>query len=122
MTSTTYQLQPLDSERIVPSHIDKVVSQTVEDLITELKAEEVDPETVCRTVTDKVKMALVTEGNIPRHRVAVQTFFTRDDGQPLFIASKCLWDASTDNYTSYTTRALKSKIVLTVVTFCVYKE
>jgi hypothetical protein len=38
--------------------------------------------------------------NIPRYKIIVQTTIGQLKDQGIRIASRCLWDVSTDNYTS----------------------
>jgi hypothetical protein len=42
----------------------------------------------------------ITELNMPRYKVVVQTIIGEVRGQGLRVASRCLWDVDTDNYTS----------------------
>ena len=122
MAQQTYQLEPYVEERFIPSHVDNIVKTVVDEIASELENNsEADLDQVCHDLTEKAKMAVVMQGNLPRHRIAVQSFVSRDEGQSLFVASKSLWDASVDNYTCVT-RTLTNKIVLTVIVFCVYKE
>ena len=110
-------MSPLENERFVPSRIDALVASTVKSVVTH----DLVGQDLCIQVTESVKSALISQGAIPRHRIAVQCFVTRDDGQALLVGSKSLWDPETDNYASYTFKR-EDGIVISVIVFCVYKE
>ena len=118
--SWTYQLGPLDSERFRASHVDAIVATTVESVAcsrTDLTGLDLS-----REITERVKAAVVEQGNVPRHRIAVQCVVSRDEGQSVQVASKSLWDSSTDNYSSFTHKRDSDGTVISVFIFCVYKE
>lgn len=119
MTST-YQLGPYEDERFVASHIDELVQSTVEDVMSRMK--DLDYNTICTTLTETVRQAVVDRGNIPRHKIAVQSFVYENIGQSALVCSKSLWDSSVDNYSSYVWKHPENGLTVCVLLFCVYKE
>jgi hypothetical protein len=116
----TYQLGPFEDEKFVPSRVDEIVKRTVDAFASNM-VNVTNLKDVSDEVAVKVKTAVVAEGKMPRHRISVQSFVTRDEGQPLFVGSKALWDSNVDNYSSYVHKT-KDGYVICVIVFCVYKE
>ena len=56
---------------------------------------------MAENLADQIKMA-VKGLNIPSYKIIVQTVIGEISGQGVRVASKCLWDDSTDNLASYT--------------------
>lgn len=44
---------------------------------------------------------LLSDLNIPRYKVVLQSVIGEVKGQGAYIASRCLWDTETDNYSSF---------------------
>merc|ERR1712146_731657 len=51
---------------------------------------------LCNEIKQSVK-----ELNIPRYKVIVQVVIGENSGQGIRVASKCLWDTSSDNWASF---------------------
>jgi hypothetical protein len=118
--ASTYQLGPYDDERFVASHIDELVKSTVDLIMSKIKDD--DYNSICSSVTEAVRQAVVDHGNIPRHKIAVQSFAYENVGQSALICSKSLWDSSVDNYSSYVWKHPESGLIVCVLLFCLYKE
>lgn len=56
---------------------------------------------MAETIVDQIKMS-VKALNIPQYKIVVQAVIGEIGGQGIRIASKCLWDDSNDNFSSYT--------------------
>lgn len=58
--------------------------------------------------------------NIPAYKVVVQSVIGQVTGQGLRVASKCLWDNATDNFSNYTYS--NRSLFCTVMVFGIYYE
>jgi hypothetical protein len=45
--------------------------------------------------------------NIPRYKVVLQSVIGEVKGQGAYIASRCLWDTETDNYSSFSMKNVR---------------
>ena len=117
MTST-YQLGPLENERFIPSEIDGILKSSVEEFFA--NHTQTDFTATAKALTEYVKQQVKSKGNIPRHKIIVQTFANQDVGQSMRVASKSLWDKASDNYSSYTYQ--KNEFIYTVLLFALYQE
>ena len=52
-------------------------------------------------ISEQVKARIKQELNIPRYKIVVQVTIGEMRSQGIRVASKCLWDADSDNYASY---------------------
>jgi hypothetical protein len=116
--TNTYQLGPAPNEQFVPSKIDNIVKSAVDSNLTSFT----DANQFSQFLSEKVRDAVMAEGGIPRHRIIAHTVVAERGGQPLLVASKSLWDNTTDNYSSYRTKSLCGKFEICATVFCVYKE
>ena len=96
----TYILGPAEDERFYPSQV-KAIAQAILD--AELAGKEYDEEEakdmscgLCEMIKAKVK----EECNMPRYKIVVQVVIGEMKDQGVRVASRCLWDANTDNYAS----------------------
>uniref|UniRef100_A0A7R9YER0 Uncharacterized protein n=1 Tax=Pinguiococcus pyrenoidosus TaxID=172671 RepID=A0A7R9YER0_9STRA len=98
----TYILKPEEDERFYPSQVQKIAKEV---LLAELEGKTYNEEEskdlslgLCELIKERVK-----EGtNIPRYKIVVQVTIGEMRDQGVRVASRCLWDTSTDNYTSAT--------------------
>ena len=97
--NNTYALKPKDNEKFIP----KQAKSIIEDIL----------ERNCKTITynaDKCQLLSmelseqIRDGlnkiSMPRYKVVVQTIIGETRGQGVRVASRCLWDTETDNYSS----------------------
>jgi hypothetical protein len=54
-------------------------------------------------------VAASQELNIPRYKIIVQVVLGETKDQGVRVASKCLWDADSDNYASYAYRNVSAR-------------
>lgn len=57
---------------------------------------------LCTEIKEKVK-----DLNIPRYKVVLQSVIGEVKGQGAYIASRCLWDTETDNYSSFSMKNVR---------------
>ena len=119
----TYQLGPSETERFVPSKIDAIVSECIDQFFAG-RANETSDEAIRATateLTELVKQRVVAGGSMPRHKILVQCTVARDLGQSIRVASKCVWDRAVDNYSSWVHKT-ENGIVVSVMVFALYHE
>ncbi len=58
-------------------------------------------------IAEHVKARIKQEMNIPRYKIVVQVIIGEMKDQGVRVASKCLWDADTDNYASCSYRNVR---------------
>ena len=121
MASQTYQLGPYEDERFVASRVDGIVAETVNEIMENLPLDSLTCEEISRAISEGVKTSMVEKGQMPRHKVTVQSVAARQEGQGMLICSKSRWNGETDNYSNYTWRGVGG-LVVTVMVFCLYTD
>ncbi len=58
-------------------------------------------------IAEQVKARIKQEMRIPRYKIVVQAILGEMKDQGVRVASKCLWDADSDNYASYSYRNVR---------------
>eukprot|EP00588_Corethron_pennatum_P013766 CAMPEP_0194271588 /NCGR_PEP_ID=MMETSP0169-20130528/5334_1 /TAXON_ID=218684 /ORGANISM="Corethron pennatum, Strain L29A3" /LENGTH=148 /DNA_ID=CAMNT_0039013967 /DNA_START=79 /DNA_END=525 /DNA_ORIENTATION=- len=86
------------TERILGEEIgEKIDSKWIEDW-KEYGAEDI--EVFTKNLADKIKYAVQEGLNLRRYKIVVQLTMGQRKDQGVRIASRCLWDTTTDNYAS----------------------
>lgn len=109
-------LSNLTSYRFYPSVAKKIAYDIIHAELHDQEYDEEDAKTWSTALADKIrdalrskfhpryfqesKIAIVENMNIPRYKIIVQSTIGQLRDQGIRIASRCLWDVSTDNYTS----------------------
>ncbi len=87
--------------RFYPS-IARNICESVTNEVLEGKSWSGEEETVWTVqIADQVKARVKQEMTIPRYKIVVQVTLGEMRNQGIRVASKCLWDADSDNYASY---------------------
>ena len=60
-------------------------------------------------IAEQVKARIKQEMRIPRYKIVVQVIIGEMKDQGVRVASKCLWDADSDNYASYSYRNVSAR-------------
>ena len=118
----TYQLGPYKDEVFVPSVVDKIVEETVNEFCSTVDL--TSPENIkdaCNAVSEKVRENVIEKSGMKRHKIIVNTVIVKDAGQSVRIASKFLADKLNDNLSSFTAKTDSGYIVSTTV-FALYHE
>ncbi|KAL9645552.1 hypothetical protein ABK040_000615 [Willaertia magna] len=93
----SYRMKPNDNEKFNKLEVE----QKIEELLkSELESYEYDANTSInrsKEISAKVLDSL-KKMNYPRYKFVVQTTITSSSGQGIRVASRFLWDPSTDNY------------------------
>ncbi len=87
--------------RFYPS-IARNICESVTNEVLDGKSWSGEEETVWTVqIADQVKARVKQEMAIPRYKIVVQVTLGEMRNQGIRVASKCLWDADSDNYASY---------------------
>jgi len=70
---------------------------------------------LCSDIKERVKAL-----NIPRYKVVLQSVIGEVKGQGAYIASRCLWDTETDNFSSFSLK--NSSLFCVLMVFGLYLE
>ncbi|CAE8588161.1 unnamed protein product, partial [Polarella glacialis] len=97
----TYIMQPKESEKFFPSKVSACIERVMEDYLKDKEYGAEDAKIWTLDLSNEIKAA-VKELNVPRYKIIVQVVIGEQASQGIRVASKCLWDVSSDNWASYT--------------------
>eukprot|EP00928_Gymnodinium_smaydae_P025498 TRINITY_DN2027_c0_g2_i1.p1 TRINITY_DN2027_c0_g2~~TRINITY_DN2027_c0_g2_i1.p1 ORF type:complete len:133 (+),score=30.87 TRINITY_DN2027_c0_g2_i1:106-504(+) len=97
----TYIMEPKEEEKFQPSKVTAAIEATVNEYFKDREYCQEDAKLWTLELSNDVKTA-VKALNISRHKIIVQVVIGEQASQGVRVASKCLWDASADNWASYT--------------------
>ncbi len=89
----------------------KAICESVTTSVLDKKAWRGEEEPVWSVqIAEQVKQRIKSEMNIPRYKIVVQVIIGEMKDQGVRVASKCLWDADSDNYASYSFRNVSARV------------
>mmetsp|Transcript_54219 Transcript_54219/g.86188 ORF Transcript_54219/g.86188 Transcript_54219/m.86188 type:complete len:134 (-) Transcript_54219:173-574(-) len=97
----TYIMAPKDDEKFLPSKVSEVIERVMNDYFKDKEYSPEEAKSWTLELSNDIKAA-VKELNIPRYKIIVQVVIGEQASQGVRVASKCLWDVSSDNWASYT--------------------
>mmetsp|Transcript_130264 Transcript_130264/g.324790 ORF Transcript_130264/g.324790 Transcript_130264/m.324790 type:complete len:127 (-) Transcript_130264:358-738(-) len=97
----TYIMQPKDDEKFLPSKVQEAIERVMNDYLKDKEYYPEDAKMWTLDLSNEIKAA-VKELNNPRYKIIVQVVIGEQASQGIRVASKCLWDTSSDNWASYT--------------------
>lgn len=115
----TFRLKPYDEKKFSPSAVRKIAEEVVKSVLGDKVWNGEDEAVWTVTITEQIKQR-VRELNFPRYKIVVQVVLGENKHQGVRVASRCLFDADTDNHASYTFEA--DTIWCTAMVFGVYTE
>mmetsp|Transcript_17048 Transcript_17048/g.43902 ORF Transcript_17048/g.43902 Transcript_17048/m.43902 type:complete len:128 (-) Transcript_17048:149-532(-) len=115
----TYIMQPKDEEKFLPSKVTEVMERVMTDYLKEKEYTAEEAKSWTLDLSNDIKAA-VKELNIPRYKIIVQVVIGEQASQGIRVASKCLWDVSSDNWASYTYQ--NNSIFAVAIVFGCYYE
>jgi hypothetical protein len=119
---TEHQLGPLPGEAFAASKIDAIVLESIEEFFKLPDAANRPCEELATQLSDFVRSSVRAASKLTRHKIVVQSVVTRNIGQSMCVASKCLWDAATDNYSSTVWKSSDGILIATVMVFALYQS
>lgn len=96
----TYRLEPDEDEKFYPSKAKAIAEKILADELNNQIYEDEDCKHWSLNISDKVREAIKSQLNLPRYKIIVQTTIGQMRNQGIRVASRCLWDLTTDNYAS----------------------
>lgn len=110
----TYRMVPEENERFYPSTAKAIADKIIADELSDVKYDEDEAKTWSLSISDKVREAVTDKLKKTRFKIVVQTTIGQMRDQGIRIASRCLWDPTTDNYAScsYTNETLFCSVLI----------
>jgi len=96
----TFIMKPAADEIFYPSQTKKISQNVVTTFLESKEYDEEDAKDWVVAISDQIKNE-VKKLSIPRYKIVVQVTIGQMKDQGVRIASRCLWDTATDNYTSF---------------------
>eukprot|EP00811_Abedinium_folium_P002727 NODE_12504_length_1221_cov_4.188300.p2 GENE.NODE_12504_length_1221_cov_4.188300~~NODE_12504_length_1221_cov_4.188300.p2 ORF type:complete len:129 (+),score=34.76 NODE_12504_length_1221_cov_4.188300:104-490(+) len=115
----TYIMNPKDDEKFLPSKVTGVIKRVMDDYLKDKEYWHEDAKDWTLELSKDIKAA-VKELRIPRYKVIVQVVIGEQGSQGIRIASKSLWDKSSDSWASYTFQS-SSLFAVGMVFGCYYE-
>ena len=94
----TFRMEPEEDERFYPSRAKVIAENVMKEVLEGMTYDEEESKFWSTEISDKVREAVTGSLGVPRFKVVVQTTVGQLADQGVRIASRCLWDVSTDNY------------------------
>jgi hypothetical protein len=110
----TYRMEPEESERFYPSRAKALAEKIAAEELGGATYDEEDAKIWSLNISDKVREAVSMSIPNSRYKIIVQTILGQLKDQGIRVASRCLWDPSTDNYCSatYTNQTLFCNVLV----------
>ncbi|CEL97936.1 unnamed protein product [Vitrella brassicaformis CCMP3155] len=97
----TYRTEPAENEKFLPSKVERVIRQVMEDKLTDKQYHQDEAKIWTLELCNEIKQAVKEKLEIPRFKLIVQVVIGENSGQGIRVASKCLWDINLDNWSSF---------------------
>eukprot|EP00428_Durinskia_dybowskii_P063584 CAMPEP_0170388100 /NCGR_PEP_ID=MMETSP0117_2-20130122/17907_1 /TAXON_ID=400756 /ORGANISM="Durinskia baltica, Strain CSIRO CS-38" /LENGTH=132 /DNA_ID=CAMNT_0010644005 /DNA_START=14 /DNA_END=412 /DNA_ORIENTATION=- len=97
----TFRMEPEEEERFFPSKAKAIGDQVISDILNGTVYDEEEAKNWSIDISDKIRESVrESMGPNSRFKLIVQTTIGQMKDQGIRIASRCLWDSTTDNYAS----------------------
>ncbi|XP_013398141.1 tctex1 domain-containing protein 2 [Lingula anatina] len=93
----TYKMTPDPGERFNASRVEKSISSLLASYLEGVQYNPITCAQLSQTLTEAVK-GRVKDMNFPRYKFVCSVIVGQNTGQGLYVASRSIWDAGTDNY------------------------
>mmetsp|Transcript_21901 Transcript_21901/g.36668 ORF Transcript_21901/g.36668 Transcript_21901/m.36668 type:complete len:133 (-) Transcript_21901:1032-1430(-) len=111
----TYRMEPEEIERFYPSQAKAIADGVIAEELDKVVYDEEDAKQWSINISDKIRESVTEQmGPTSRYKIVVQTTIGEMRDQGIRIASRCLWDPTTDNYAScsYTNETLFCSVLI----------
>ncbi|XP_069126193.1 dynein light chain Tctex-type 5-A-like [Argopecten irradians] len=115
----TYKMQPDPGQTFQTSKIEAIAKEVMEQTLSNVNYNSALCNRLVCDISQMIKNK-VRGLNMPRYRVIVHVFIGQSKDQSMQMASRCVWDASTDNFSSYT--YTNDSIIAVAAVYGVYFE
>jgi hypothetical protein len=96
----TYRMEPDEPEKFYPSKAKEIADKIIEEELQGAVYDDADAKGWSVHISDKVREKVTESLGKTRYKVVVQTTIGQHRDQGIRVASRCLWDPTTDNYAS----------------------
>jgi hypothetical protein len=99
----TYRTEPVPGKEFIPERVESMLKEILEARLKHVQYSHEE----CRTLT--TDLASIIKGkvkvmNFPRYKIVCNMVIMENTHQGVELATRCLWNASTDTFASYTYR------------------
>jgi len=118
----TFRMEPGENDRFYPSKARAIAEKVATAELRELEEEYSDDnaQNSCLIISDKVREEVNASIDKSRYKIIVQTVIGQLADQGVRIASRCLWDPTTDNYASASVN--NATVFCNVLVFATYTD
>ena len=116
----TFHLEPGENDRFYPSRAKAIAEKAATSELGECEYNDEDAKLWSLNISDKVREEVAASLAKSRYKIVVQTVVGQLADQGVRVASRCLWDPSTDNYASYTYQ--NRSLFCTILVFATYTD
>ncbi|KAL0239096.1 hypothetical protein PCE1_004787 [Barthelona sp. PCE] len=117
VVENTYQLAPERPFQATP--VREIIKSVIEEKLGTHPYEPIWANGISQEISEEVR-ARVTDLDFDRYKIVVLTTVTENKSQGCIVASRCLWDAETDNYVSE--NFSNQHLICICTVFCTYYE
>ncbi|XP_067011097.1 dynein light chain Tctex-type protein 2B isoform X2 [Anabrus simplex] len=97
---SNFQIRPGYDELFRPDNVKEVIHDVLHDGLRGKVYSEESADVWAKSIADNLRNK-VRDMGYPRYKLIVQVVLGEQQGAGIKIASRCLWDADSDNYASY---------------------
>ena len=97
----TYKLEPDEGKYFAINKVESLLKETLEKRLDNVNYSSENNRLLVTDLTADIK-SKVKALEFPRYKLVCNVIITENKAQGLEIASRCIWDHSTDNFASYT--------------------
>eukprot|EP00605_Chrysophyceae_sp_TOSAG23-4_P000155 GSChrysophyteH1.ASY1.ANO1.178.1 assembled CDS len=117
----TYRMEPNENERFYPSRARAIAEKVAAaELADDEPYNDEYSQQAALVISDKVREEVNAQIDKSRYKIIVQTVIGQSADQGVRIASRCLWDPTSDNYASAT--YTNSHVFCNVLVFACYSD
>lgn len=115
----TFRMEPESVTKFTPGRCQEVLQQVLKANLDGASYDSRATAGLSKTISDEIKFR-VKEFKIPRYKIIAQVFIGSKSGQCMQMASRSVWDPSTDNFAS---QSYENESLFAVATVhCTYFE
>jgi tctex1 domain-containing protein 2 len=117
----TFRMEPEEEEKFYPSKAKAIAEKVaMAELNDDDEYNDDEAQSIALVISDKVREEVSASISKGRYKIVVQTVIGQNADQGVRIASRCLWDPTTDNYASISHNT--KKLFCNILVFATYTE
>ncbi|XP_060063655.1 dynein light chain Tctex-type 5-B-like [Ylistrum balloti] len=115
----TYRLEPADGAKFVPSKVENIIKDILEARLRDFKYRAMFVKNLTTDLSNVINQRVKALG-FPRYKFVCNVVIMENKDQGVEVASRCVWNPSTDNFATYTYR--NATTIATAHVYGVYFE